>query len=474
MSAKKKKIEIRKVSRLSIQVTIVLALLFVFVIVQGEKEFFVLKESTNQYIQCEKAANQLQEGSDYLTEQARLYAMTGKTSYMDAYFVEANQTQSREHALDELKTYFNKTSTFTALKLALEASQSLMQTEYYSMRLVCEAKGIAKSSWPEEIRSVTLSDEDERLSADEKMQKAQEQISDESYQDVKNQISLNVKNCVEKLVQQTRNRQGRATTIFSDMYLKLEIGIVIMVILMLANCAMIRYLIVKPLISYNESIKLGEIFPVIGASELQNLAVTYNRVYLESQETEKLIRHEAEHDPLTDLLNRGSFDKILRIYDTGDTHFAMILVDVDTFKHVNDTYGHAVGDQILKKVAGILKTQFRSIDYVCRIGGDEFAVIMVEMTSDLTYTIQNKIDEANEELFHPIDGLPPVSLSVGVAFSDRENPTDTIFKDADSALYYVKEHGRHGCSFYGQKHEETATVASEEKQIDASNDNDTV
>lgn len=454
MSAKKRKIEIRKVSSRSIQITIILALLFVFVIVQGEKEFFVLKESTNQYIQCEKAANQLQEGSDYLTEQARLYAMTGKTSYMDAYFVEANETQRREHALEELKTYFDKTATFTTLKSALEASQSLMETECYSMRLVCEAKDIEKSSWPEEISSVTLSKEDERLSSDEKMQKAQELVSDDSYQEVKDQISLNVENCVSKLIQQTRNRQSRATTIFSDMYLKLEVGIGVMVVLMLGNCLMIRFLIVKPLISYNESIKLGEIFPVIGAAELQNLAVTYNRVYQESQETEKLIRHEAEHDPLTDLLNRGSFDKIYRIYDTGDTPFAMILVDVDTFKHVNDTYGHAVGDQILKKVAGILKTQFRSIDYVCRIGGDEFAVVMVEMTTDLMYTIQNKITEANEELFNPTDGLPPVSLSVGVAFSDRENPTDTIFKDADSALYYVKEHGRHGCGFYGQKHEE--------------------
>lgn len=292
-------------------------------------------------------------------------------------------------------------------------------------------------------------------------------VCDDTYQETKNQISESVKSCANKLVQQTRNRQGRATTIFSDMYLKLEIGIIVMIILMIADCALISWLVVKPLISYNQSIKLGEIFPVIGAAELQNLAVTYNQVYLESQETEKLIRHEAEHDPLTDLLNRGSFDKILRIYDTGESSFAMILVDVDTFKQVNDTYGHSIGDQILKKVAFILRAQFRSIDYICRIGGDEFAIIMVEMTSDLQYTIQNKIDEANEELFHPTDGLPAVSLSVGVAFSDRKDPSDTIFNNADSALYYVKEHGRHACGFYGQQHEETNEEKGEETASDA-------
>ncbi len=457
----KKKIEIRKVSRLTIRITIVLALLFAFFVVQGESEFGVLKEATTQYIQCEKAVNQLRAGSDYLTEQVRLYAMTGEIQYMNAYFTEVNETKSRENALEVLKDYYDKTATFIALKNALKYSDDLMQTEYYSMRLVCEANALDQSQWPEEIQAVTLTKEDEALSAEGKRKTAQNIVCDETYQQTKNQITENVESCADKLIQQTRKRQGRATTFFSNMYLKLKIGIVVMVILMLVNCVIVCWLVVKPLVSYNESIKQGEIFPVIGAAELQNLAVTYNQVYLESQETEKLIRHEAEHDPLTDLLNRGSFDKLLRIYDTGDSSFAMIIVDVDTFKQVNDTFGHAIGDQILKKVASILKTQFRSIDYVCRIGGDEFAIIMVEMTSDLQYTIQNKIDEANKELFHPTDGLPAVSLSVGVAFSDRKNPSGTIFNDADSALYYVKEHGRHGCGFYGQQQETDEETASD-------------
>ena len=90
-------------------------------------------------------------------------------------------------------------------------------------------------------------------------------------------------------------------------------------------------------------------------------------------------------DSLTDLLNRGSFDRVLDIYVGGERPFAMILVDVDTFKSVNDTYGHSTGDEILKKVADRLKRAFRTIDYVCRIGGDEFAIIMVEMTSSSSF-----------------------------------------------------------------------------------------
>ena len=129
-------------------------------------------------------------------------------------------------------------------------------------------------------------------------------------------------------------------------------------------------------------------------------------------------------------------------------HMALILIDVDYFKSVNDTYGHAVGDRVLKRVADILRGSFRSVDVLCRIGGDEFAVIMTRVNSSMRQLVYNKICRANELLQHPTDDLPPVSLSVGVAFSDRENPQGDIFTDADAALYRVKEAGRKGCQIY--------------------------
>ena len=412
MSAKRK-IEIRKVSCVGLWITLLLALAFVFLIIQGENEFFALNESTEQYIQAEKAVQQFEKGADYLTEQVRMYVMTGDTSYMDAYFVESNQVKSREKALDIFKNYFDRTSSFSALKAALDSSLELMTTEYYAMRLVCEANDVLQSSWPDEIKAVELSKEDEKLSDDEKIEKAQHLVIEKTYQEMKDIIAEEVTNCEVKLIRQTRHYQGKTMTIFSSMYSKLQIGIVLMVLLMISSYVMMRRLIVKPLISYDESIKLGEILPVIGAVELQNLAVTYNEIYVANKETEKLI-----------------------------------LVDVDVFKAVNDTFGHGIGDQILRKVASVLKKQFRNIDYVCRIGGDEFAVIMVNSASDKRCTIKKKIEEANEELSNPTDSLPAVSLSVGVAFSDRKNPKGSISNDADAALYYIKEHGRHNCGFY--------------------------
>ena len=78
-------------------------------------------------------------------------------------------------------------------------------------------------------------------------------------------------------------------------------------------------------------------------------------------------------------------------------------------------------------------------------------VRMVVMTSDLRYTIEEKTSAINEQLARAEDGMPKVSLSVGVAFADRPNPGESLFKDADQALYYTKEHGRNGCTFYGDK-----------------------
>lgn len=73
---------------------------------------------------------------------------------------------------------------------------------------------------------------------------------------------------------------------------------------------------------------------------------------------------------------------------------------------------------------------------------------MVEMTSDLSYTITEKIAEVNHQLSLAEENLPAVSLSVGVAFTDRKNPGKSQFTDADNALYYTKEHGKKGCNFY--------------------------
>ena len=442
------KMKIRTLSNWSFAITVILALLCIAISVFGIQKYEELRTASQDYIACEAAAHELQAGSDTLTKQVRLAAATGEQQYIDAYFEEADVTCSRERALEDLAALHDDPETIEPLKEALSKSMELMQTEYYSMRLVEEAIHAEESEWPEKIRNVTLLPEDAALSDAEKMDKAQELLIGLEYEDAKDEISSDVDAALAVLTNEIVARQQRAADVFAKIFRTIVICVVIFAVMMLLESLVIRCGVVRPLLEYNENIRHGLISPVHGVQELQTLAETYNSIYTENEEREMLMKHQAEHDPLTELLNRRSFDKILKLYEEDESSFALILADVDTFKSVNDTCGHAVGDRILKKVAALLQSTFRSVDYVCRIGGDEFAIIMVDMTRDLYYTITDKIDELNRQLAAGEEGLPAVSLSVGVAFSNPNGLTEALFKEADYALYYTKEHGRRGCNLY--------------------------
>lgn len=442
------KIKLRTVSNWSIIITVLLSLLCVVISIWGFKKYTVLRTAMQDYISYEKAVEQLQYGSDNLTKQVHLAASTGRQEYIDAYFEEANVTKSREKALKDLKALGGNTDAVSALEDALSSSVELMNTEYYAMRLIEEAMGTDQSFWPDAIKDVKLSAEDAALSSSDKLCAAQRMVISPEYENMKDTISSNTSAALNTLTEDISTRQNLAANAFTGVFQEIIVCVLLFAGMMLLICLIMRFWIVKPLLDYNESIQHGSILSIHGACEIQTLARTYNKVYEENEEREMLMKHQAEHDPMTELLNRGSFDRILKLYEKDENEFALILIDVDNFKSVNDTYGHAAGDIILKKVACLLTNAFRTVDYICRIGGDEFAVIMVQMTSDLSYTITQKIDEINRLLANPEDGTPAVSLSVGVAFTDRKNRGESLFKDADSALYYTKEHGRNGCHYF--------------------------
>ena len=443
-----KKISIRTVSIVIFLITVGIGGMLALISSECTRQFQNLQDETERFIQCESALQQMQAGSDYLEKQVSQYVQTGQYIHMDFYLKEIRETQRYEKACDYLQQEFGGTTAIKPLESAVAYEEKLREQEFYIMRLMAEVSFADEALWPEEIRGIALTPEDAALEQEQKQERALEILSGHAYKILRTNEDNYIVGAKQALGQQTRNNQNHAQTVFRDVYLKFETGVAVLIVLVLLICIILWKLVIAPLKLYGKSIVKGEIFPVVGAKELQELATTYNKVYQENLVAQKLIRHEAEHDALTDALNRGAFDKILSIYEQGDSSFAMIMVDVDVFKQVNDTYGHSVGDKILVKVADNLQREFRSIDYICRIGGDEFAIVMVDVGSDLKEVVREKIAQVNENLSNPTDGLPAVSLSVGVAFSDRENPGDSIFKDADKALYKVKNSGRNNCGFY--------------------------
>ncbi len=163
--------------------------------------------------------------------------------------------------------------------------------------------------------------------------------------------------------------------------------------------------------------------------------------------TEEL-RHMAQHDALTHLPNRALFgDRLngeLERAKRHDGRFAMIFLDLDHFKPINDTHGHPVGDLLLQQVARRLESSVRAVDTVGRMGGDEFVVLMAELgAADPVLNLAEKIRDALRLPFFVEGHSLQISCSMGVAVYPQDGRDAlTLTKSADEAMYRAKENGR--------------------------------
>lgn len=169
--------------------------------------------------------------------------------------------------------------------------------------------------------------------------------------------------------------------------------------------------------------------------------------------TQKLL-HLAYHDPLTGLPNRLAFesqiDLAIRSCERDHKQVALMLIDLDHFKAVNDTLGHAIGDELLKRVAVSLRECVRASDIVVRLGGDEFVVVIGRLQSadDLSIVAGKILRSLNQPFI--MEGKEIfVTASVGAALYPRDGDHgEILLRNADVAMYRVKEHGRNNYRFY--------------------------
>jgi len=178
--------------------------------------------------------------------------------------------------------------------------------------------------------------------------------------------------------------------------------------------------------------------------DVQGLVLTIRDV-TERREMERELKHRAFHDNLTSLPNRGLFVErlqgSLRRAARQDTLVAVLFIDVDEFKVVNDTRGHAVGDEVLQRVARILAASLRSGDSAARLGGDEFALLMegAANLAEVEALAARVITELREPM--AVDGLArtlSVCVSIGIATSEHSTDASELLQLADLALYEAK------------------------------------
>ncbi|MDR1613108.1 MAG: GGDEF domain-containing protein [Planctomycetota bacterium] len=224
---------------------------------------------------------------------------------------------------------------------------------------------------------------------------------------------------------------------------------------------MLPYLISSPVMLKNRMsallvtgrlIEQRPYFPRLGVSDAESVQTV--GAYLAALLTGFQLRQAesmAKHDPLTELPNRrGSTEQLqhaLAVARRGGFFFAAMFVDLDGFKQVNDTLGHAAGDVVLRAVADRFSSCMRESDFVGRIGGDEFIVVLshIKRPEDAGVVAQKLIAKLNEPIIVG-DGSAKVSASIGIAiFPDNGSTTGDLIKAADEAMYAVKNKGK--CSF---------------------------
>lgn len=165
-----------------------------------------------------------------------------------------------------------------------------------------------------------------------------------------------------------------------------------------------------------------------------------------SRENKYLI-HLSEIDPLTSVFNKETTQKLIDQKLKNHEHFCFLILDVDDFKSVNDNYGHAVGDKVLKNLSDLFKNHFRQTDIVGRIGGDEF-IILIEDEHIAESRIQSLLQKVNALKIEELQDFK-LSISVGMAFTPSNGTTFMeLYRHADHALYQTKRTGKNNYKIY--------------------------
>ncbi|MBQ3269891.1 MAG: GGDEF domain-containing protein [Clostridia bacterium] len=439
-----KGLSIRKIQLVMACVILIISVLLLVATFSAQSGYIKMRENTDDYIQWERDAKDLQIASDYLTEQVRCFVETGKREYLDGYFEEAENTRRRDKALVNIRRFMGESQACDSLQAAMDESIALMDREYYAMRLTIAAYGYDYTQYPHAIQDVELTEEDALLPPEQQEALARSKVFDDVYHQRKETITKNVQACLDTLASEIGQRQVDTSHVLENMLYKLRLLIIAAIGVTLFTMVLTMLLVISPLLRAVMYIRADEPIPVKGSDEFQFLARTYNLMYEVNREQKEHLAFEATHDPLTGIYNRSGYDFFMA--NTEWSTSFLLLFDVDKFKQYNDTYGHEMGDEILKKVAATIRDCFRSQDYVCRIGGDEFAVIMVHTRPDHAGLIRAKVGQINDTLLRESGDVPGIHVSCGAAFGVSANcDARAIFKRADMALYRVKKAGGCGC-----------------------------
>ena len=254
-----------------------------------------------------------------------------------------------------------------------------------------------------------------------------------------------------------------AATAYADIR-RLRNATVLLVVVLLLVVGSLAYalglLIVLPLERLSSAAKLvagGDLevdVPAEGDGEVSQLAGVFNDMVRRLREDREQLERLSVTDELTGLANRrqltAELERELQRSDRHKRSFAVLMLDVDRFKHFNDTYGHPAGDAVLKRLARLLRESAREVDTVARYGGEEFLLILPETSAEGAELIAERIrTSAEQDRFIPHAESIEMNITVSIGYSvfpGHARTPETMIEAADQALYRAKQAGRNRVS----------------------------
>lgn len=230
----------------------------------------------------------------------------------------------------------------------------------------------------------------------------------------------------------------------------------IMLLLAISLHSTLRGLIVKPIRSItnviNTMIFQLDLSQRIGSAsritEIRNLIVYFNKLLSTMQNYSSKLEQMSTYDPLTGLYNRRKFNEFVDHevdrYYRHQNPFSVLMIDMDNFKHINDTFGHPIGDLVIKKFSKLITRELRRTDIIARLGGDEFGVLLPETEHAKALDVAEKLCAriAEQEIRMPVGRLK-ITASIGlITFPDTVNQRERIDGAIDIAMYKAKKLGR--------------------------------
>ena len=269
-------ISIKVVHVMMLVLSLLLIVLLIFSSYKNTNVFTQLNKETGNYIVRQKAAHDLMEASDYLTEMTQRFTLEGDTQYLDNYFEEAFGNQRREAAITTMAENEAEQTLVNQIQEALNESNKLMYREYYAMKLVIDAKEI--KTYPDKLRGVELKPEDMNLSVEEKMDLAQKMVMGTEYYAQKELIRNDLKASLNTLENMMATTRTETTAQLNSEMNTVRIFIIIVAVLLLIIIGLSAYLGTIPLIRAAKCAQNGEAIPAIGAKEFRYLANSYNKL----------------------------------------------------------------------------------------------------------------------------------------------------------------------------------------------------